>query len=462
MLFPIKVVRYVCQYHKNLIRQYSNRNILRLHERGMFEDMFPGNAGGEITDLLNAKPQCVYAGFDPTARSLHIGNLLVLVNLLHWQRAGHQVIALVGGATGRIGDPSGRSKDREEQSSLVIRENLDAIKMNINRVFKNHEDLYWKKKEQEPLKPIKIVNNEAWYKELNAIDLVCHIGRHFRMGTMLGRTSVATRLHSEIGLSFTEFTYQLFQAYDWWQLFDKYDCRFQVGGSDQMGNIVSGYDYISKFTKKTVFGLTLPLVTTESGEKFGKSAGNAIWLDPELTSPFELYQFFIRTADADVEKLLKLFTFRSVESIRDLCHKHMTRPELRQAQKVLAEEVTRLVHGEEGLERARITTAAMYDSNIEQLSKLTSQDVVSLFKGATVVDLLLQPGLTVRDLAMAAGCFGTAGIAQTTISAGGFYINHKRVTNYGEMLTQAVHILPNNISLLRVGKKNYFIVRWAT
>ncbi|XP_054285104.1 tyrosine--tRNA ligase, mitochondrial-like isoform X1 [Macrosteles quadrilineatus] len=456
------VIKCFCKCHPSFVRCYTNRNILFLRERGMFEDIFPDNGASSMTDILNAKPQCVYAGFDPTAKSLHVGNLLVLLNLLHWQRGGHQVIALVGGATGRIGDPSGRSKEREEQSSNVIQDNLEAITRNIQRVFKNHEDIFWKKKEEEPLLPVKVVNNETWYKDLNSLDFICGIGRHFRMGIMLNRTAVATRLKSDVGLSYTEFSYQIFQAYDWYQLFNKYDCRFQIGGSDQMGNIHSGHDYIGKFSKKDVFGLTLPLITTEKGEKFGKSAGNAIWLDPELTSPFELYQFFIRTADADVEKLLKLFTFRSVPSIQDLCKKHMNKPELRQAQKILAEDVTLLVHGEAGLESAKTTTAALYDSSIEQLGKLTAQDMVKLFKGARVLDLILRADLTIQDLAMEAKCFGTTGIAQTIISAGGFYINQKRVTNPSEMVSKSVHILPNNISLLRVGKKSYFIIRWAT
>lgn len=434
---------------------------MRLHERGMLEEIFPPNKD-EIVDLLNSKPQCVYAGFDPTAKSLHLGNLLVLINLLHWQRGGHQVIAVVGGATGRIGDPSGRNKDREEQEITAVVNNTFSIEQMIQRIFKNHEEIYWKdKSEQHPLKPIKILNNAKWYKNLNSVDFVCGVGRYFRVGTMLSRTSVASRLKSEVGISFTEFTYMIFQAYDWFQLFKKYDCRFQVGGNDQLGNIVAGYDLISRFTDNKVYGLTLPLITTESGNKYGKSAGNPIWLDPEMTSPFELYQFFVRTKDADVEKLLKLFTFDTVKSTEDLCRRHQANPEKRLAQKKLAEDVTRLVHGEEGLVAAQKATDAMYDTSIEKLSELTFNDISGIFKGATIVDLLLKPGISILEFALSAGCFKNEGDATRIIKAGGFYINHQRVMNSNEVLSHSIHILPNKVSLVRVGKKNYWIVKWT-
>lgn len=463
MLKYCKVLKTFCKLFKQsyVSRSYSNRNVVKLYERGMLEDIFPPNKD-EIVDLLNGKVQCVYAGFDPTAKSLHLGNLLVLINLLHWQRGGHQVIALVGGATGRIGDPSGRNKDREEQETHTVISNAFSIEQMIQRIFKNHEDIYWKDKSKEhPLTPIRICNNEDWYKKLNSVDFVCGVGRHFRVGTMLNRTSVASRLNSETGISFTEFTYMIFQAYDWLQLLKKYDCRFQVGGNDQMGNIVAGYDLITRLTDKKVYGMTLPLVTTESGNKYGKSAGNAIWLDPEMTSPFELYQFFIRTKDADVEKLLKLFTFDTVNSIEDLCRRHKEHPEKRLAQKKLADDVTRLVHGEAGLVAAQKATDAMYDTSIEKLSQLSVCDISGIFKGATVVNLLLKPGITILEFALSAACFRNESDARRIIQAGGFYINHQRVTNVDEVLSPSVHVLPNKVSVVRVGKKNYWIVKWS-
>nr|CAD7430564.1 unnamed protein product [Timema monikensis] len=385
-------------------RCFTNRNMLKLKERGMLQDIFPDNSSQEIIDLLNSGQQCVYAGFDPTAQSLHIGNLLVLVNLLHWQRAGQRVVALVGGATGLIGDPSGRTNER----------------IALDPSF------------------------------LNAVDLVGQIGRHFRMGTMLSRHSVQSRLASEGGMSFTEFCYQIFQAYDWLQLLQKYDCRFQVGGNDQMGNIMSGHDLISRLTKTKVYGLTLPLITSESGDKFGKSSGSAIWLDSRKTSPFQLYQFFIRVKDSDVGKLLKLFSFEPPGTIDEFVQKHQTKPELRIAQKKLAEQVTLLVHGEEGLRSALQSSATLYEGSLEALGKLNTSELSHMFEGATVCELLLEPGTTLLDLALRAKCFATEGDARRIISAGGFYINQQRAMNIDEVLSATTHILPNNVSLVRV------------
>nr|CAD7439483.1 unnamed protein product [Timema bartmani] len=423
--------------------------MLKLKERGMLQDIFPDNSSQEIIDLLNSGQQCVYAGFDPTAQSLHIGNLLVLVNLLHWQRAGQRVVALVGGATGLIGDPSGRTNERIALAPSSVNENSASIVENIRRIFNNHEQYFWKKGDK--LHEIRIVNNYEWYSKLNAVDLVGQIGRHFRMGTMLSRQSVQSRLTSEGGMSFTEFCYQIFQAYDWLQLLQTHDCRFQVGGNDQMGNIMSGHDLISRLTKIKVYGLTLPLITSESGDKFGKSSGSAVWLDSRKTSPFQLYQFFIRVKDSDVGKLLKLFSFEPPGTIDEFVQKHQTKPELRIAQKKLAEQVTLLVHGEEGLHSALQSSATLYEGSLESLGKLNTSELSHLFEGATVCELLLEPGTTLLDLALRAKCFATEGDARRIISAGGFYINQQRATNIDEVLSTTTHILPNNVSLVRVG-----------
>lgn len=285
----------------------------------------------------------MYAGFDPTADSLHIGNLLILMNLLHWQRAGHQVIALIGGATGLIGDPSHRNSERVEMDRYLIQENIKSITKNIKTIFDNHRTYFVKN--HQALKPLIVVNNMNWYKDINVIDFIRNVGKYFRMGTMLGRASVQSRLNSETGMSFTEFTYSLFQSYDWHQLMKNYNCRFQIGGSDQMGNIVSGYDLITRSTGEEVYGITLPLITAEGGKKFGKSLQNAVWLSPEKSSSFQLYQYFIRAKDFDVEKFLKLFTFLPLSKITEIVESHVKSPEDRKAQKILAEKVTLLVHG---------------------------------------------------------------------------------------------------------------------
>ncbi|XP_028173631.1 tyrosine--tRNA ligase, mitochondrial [Ostrinia nubilalis] len=450
-----------CSWMWSCKRFHSSKNVLKLSERGMYQDMFPNNAANEIIDLVCKSPQCVYAGFDPTANSLHVGNLLVIINLLHWQRGGHNVIALLGGATGHIGDPSGKTSDRVALQSETIQQNIIGIKKNLETVFENHQKYIWSKEESK-LQPIRIVNNESWYRNIDSIQFVSEIGRNFRMGTMLLKHSVQTRINSEVGMSFTEFAYQVFQSYDWLHLLKEYDCRFQIGGSDQMGNISAGHELISRTAKQDVYGLTLPLVTTEEGDKFGKSAGNAIWLDAQKTSPFGLYQFFIRTKDSEVEKLLKLFSFYSLGEIKDIMFKHQQHPEQRYPQTCLADQLTTLVHGKEGLEQALRATDAIYSKDVKSLVALSSTELEQVFSGAPIVTLLLSPGITVLELGMKANCFPTESDAIRIIEAGGFYINHQRIKKIEEVITQSAHILPNLTSLLRVGKRNYYIVKWQT
>ncbi|CAH1180052.1 unnamed protein product [Phaedon cochleariae] len=457
-MFMKKSVQSVNFYKKYCRRYYSNRNILKLKERGMFQDIFPENAGITVTDLMNSGSQTVYAGFDPTADSLHVGNLLVLLNLLHWQRGGHHTIALVGGATAKIGDPSGRKTERQAMSKVFVDDNVSGIRKNIETVFSNHQKFLWK--DADTLKPVRIVNNEDWYNNISAVELIGGAGRYMRMGTLLSRTSVQTRLNSAAGMSFTEFSYQLFQAYDWLHLFKNYSCSFQIGGNDQMGNIMSGHELISKVCDKQVCGLTLPLVTTEMGDKFGKSAGNAIWLSDDKTSFFTFYQFWMRQPDSEVEKFLKLFTFDTVGSISDLMRRHREQPELRLPHRRLAEQVTLLVHGEEGLRKAQQASEALYEGSVSAMGQMHAEDVARLFEGATVVEVLPEAGQSVLDLAMKVGCFPTIQDAVRIISAGGFYINQQRTSNTNEVLNMSIHRLENNVTLLRVGKRNYYIVKW--
>ncbi|XP_063240808.1 tyrosine--tRNA ligase, mitochondrial isoform X1 [Bacillus rossius redtenbacheri] len=414
----------------------------------------------EIVDLLKRGDQCVYAGFDPTADSLHVGNLLVLVNLLHWQRAGHRVVVLLGGATGLIGDPSGRSSARPALSEEEVERNTRAIRDNVERIFSNHRRFLWTPNVDLP--EVRFVNNLEWYGSLSAVRLVATAGRHARMAAMLSRHSVQARLSSEAGMSFAEFCYQLFQAYDWLELARRWGCRFQVGGSDQMGNMVSGHDLVSRVAGTPVYALTVPLVTTEAGDKFGKSAGNAVWLDPGRTSPFELYQFLVRVRDSDVERMLKLFTFKPLASVAALMELHQAQPEQRTAQKRLAEQVTLLVHGEEGLRSAREVSAALYEGSLEALARLSTAAMGQVLRGAELRELPLRAGATVLDVAMQARCFPSEGDARRIIGAGGFYVNHQRACNTEEVLSRAAHVLPNNVTLLRVGKKNYYIVKWLT
>ncbi|XP_068244826.1 tyrosine--tRNA ligase, mitochondrial [Palaemon carinicauda] len=440
-------------------RSYSTRNILKLHERGLWADRFPDANTNDFIKELNSSPQTIYSGFDPTADSLHVGNLLVLVTLLHCQRAGHNIITLVGGATAQVGDPSGRSSERPLLRSEEVCSNAYAIAETIRKIFKNHNEIFWDE-EKESLPQLRIVDNSEWYNKLNVVDFLRIVGRNLRLGEMMSRTSVQSRLNSNEGISFTEFTYQALQAYDWLYLYDNYQCTIQIGGSDQMGNLVSGHDLISRARKKQVTGLTVPLITNESGNKFGKTAGNAVWLDSNKTSAFDFYQFFIRTADADVEKYLKLLTFNHLSDIENIMKQHWIDPEKRLAQKKLAENVTLLVHGKSGLDLARFATDALYGGNPEGLIKMTAEEIKAVFKSAASASLILHPGTSVLKMAMDAGCFIDERDARRIIKAGGFYINLARVNNPDLVLIPTAHILPNNISLLRVGKKNYYLVKW--
>lgn len=261
-------------------------------------------------------------------------------------------------------------------------------------------------------------------------------------------------------MSFTEFTYQIFQAYDWLHLLKNFNCRFQIGGSDQMGNIMSGHELISRVVKKDVFGLTLPLITNEEGDKFGKSGGNAIWLDKNKTSEFAFYQFFVRLTDVEVENLLKLLTFIPYNQVNDLIEKHRRNPELREAQKVLAKDMTLLIHGENGLKKALMISDALYKGDVHALGELKPEEVPTLFAGASYSEIFMKPGTTMIQAAMKSKCFLTEKDAHRIITAGGFYINQQKTMNPSEMLTPDIHILPNGISLFRVGKKNFYIVKW--
>nr|XP_033329976.1 tyrosine--tRNA ligase, mitochondrial [Megalopta genalis] len=455
----------------NLVRLCSIRRPLgfrRLHtikytldaeNRQLYEDIFPYIYEDKIKKLWRKPPQCVYAGFDPTAESLHIGNLLVLMNLLHWQRSGHQVIALLGGATGLIGDPSFRTSERVEIEDVVIHENILSIRQDILNIFHNHEK-YFCENLRIKLLPVKILNNMEWYSDRNIISFIREIGKYFRMGTLLGRSSVQSRLQSEAGMSFTEFSYPIFQGYDWLHLYRTYKCKFQIGGQDQMGNIMSGYDLVTKYLHEEVYGLTLPLITAEGGKKFGKSTGNAVFLSSKRSSSFQLYQFFIRTEDADVDKFLRFFTFLPLKRIREIVEDHFKRPELRVAQKVLAEQVTLLVHGKEGLAAAKRTSAILYETSIDNLAKVSADDLAQMLEGAKVVEMFSERSLNVYELAMKAKCFEKDHDAKRIIAAGGFYINYQRITNKDEILVPGIHILQNNVTLIRVGKKSYHIVRW--
>ncbi|CAL4060371.1 unnamed protein product, partial [Meganyctiphanes norvegica] len=407
----------------------------------------------QMTINLFRCPQTLYLNYQrsPIKRHMHICDLLPAVSVVPCQRHSYSVDTRNNGICTSVHSPRGLEPKTIISDIKVISESKRCVCTS---------QMLYDKKLIVPLAITRIVNNVSWYKNVSVIDFLRDAGRHCRLGAMLSRTSVQTRLNTDDGMSFTEFTYQVAQSYDWMHLFDKYNCTIQIGGSDQMGNIVSGHDLISRARDKQVTGLTVPLITTSTGDKFGKSAGNAIWLDATKTSTFDFYQFFLRVTDAEVEKFLCLFTFYPVSDVKKIMDKHMEKPETRHAQKKLAEKVTLLVHGREGLDTALRTTSALYGNRPEALAELSSKELIEAFKGASQTSLLLQPGTTILSMALQANCFSNERDGRRIIEAGGFYVNHARVNNPDLVLIPGAHILTNGITLARVGKKNYYLVKW--
>ncbi|MCK5528420.1 MAG: tyrosine--tRNA ligase [Kiritimatiellae bacterium] len=413
-----------------------------LTSRGLVEDITNPN----LNDVVN-EPITVYAGFDPTADSLQVGNLVTVMALAHFQRCGHKVIALAGGATGMIGDPSGKSDERVLLDQEQIEVNVTGIKENLSR-FLDFEN---------ETAPALIVNNYDWLQKFSFIDFLRDVGKSFRVGSMLGKESVRARLESDAGMSFTEFSYQLLQAYDFLHLYDAEKCVLQIGGSDQWGNITAGIDLVHKRRGGQTYGLSIPLVLDSSGQKFGKSAGNAVFLTASKTSVYDFYQFFIRTADDKVVELLKIFTFLSLDDIAELEQSLKTAPEQRAAQKKLAEEVTLLVHGENGLRIAKSATDVLFGKSMEGLC---AEDLLEVFADVTSTELQSEEveGATALDLAVAAGLCKSKGQARRLIESGGLYVNNNRVPNL-ERVIEADDIIDSKLVVLRSGKRNFHLVK---
>ncbi|KAG6939685.1 tyrosyl-tRNA synthetase 2, partial [Chelydra serpentina] len=433
-------------------------------ERGLFQEVFPARGAEEGLPALlepGQPPQTVYCGFDATADSLHVGHLLAVLGLLHFQRAGHNVIALVGGATARLGDPSGRAKEREPLSEELAREHALGLREGLRRLFDNHRLLFWPAAGgARRLGEVMLQDNAWWLGREPVLGFLCGVGGRLRMGTLLSRQSCQARLRSAEGMSLAEFLYPALQAYDFLHLHRHHGCRIQLGGADQMGNIMSGYELVTKVTGEDVFGITVPLITSTTGDKLGKSAGNAVWLNRDKTSPFELYQFFVRQPDSTVERYLKLFTFLPLPEIEHMMEMHAKEPEKWGPQKRLAAEVTKLVHGKEGLESAKRCTKALYYSNVEALEAMSDQEVQELFREAPFAELMLEPGMSVLDLCHKANAIPDGPSGYRKITDGGVSINYIQVTNPETVLVIGQHILKNGVSLLKIGKKNFYIIKW--
>ena len=412
-----------------------------LKDRGLFDNWTSPDLHRELN-----KPITLYAGFDPSADSLQAGNFAAIMSLCYYQRAGHNDITLLGGATGLIGDPSGKTAERELQSEEKIAHNVDGIKENLSRFLDFGEG-----KGQ-----ARLANNLDWHKNFTFISYLRDVGRYFRLGTMLGKESVKQRIASENGMSFTEFCYQTLQGYDFLHLYDTYGCRLQIGGSDQWGNITAGTDLIHRQREVEAYGMTLPLITDSQGRKFGKSEGNAMYLDKNKTSCYDFYQFFMRSEDADVIRYLKAFTFIPLDEIAQLEEQVKTAPEKRAAQTALADDVVLRVHGPEGLRQARQATEALFGGS---LAGMTSADLMPVFADAPSSELPVTDvvGTPVTKVAAAAGLCKSMGEARRLADGGGLYVNNERVGS-ADTVSEG-QIIDGQMLVLRSGRKNYRLVK---
>jgi len=412
-----------------------------LKERGLVEAL----TDPEIEKALE-KPTTVYCGFDPSARSLQAGNLVSIMVLKRFQMAGHKVIALVGGATGLIGDPSGKSAERNMLTVAQVEENKKGIRENLARIL-----------DFEGPNAAVMVDNYDWYKGTSAIEFLRDIAINFRVPQMLAKESVKKRLEaSEGALTFTEFSYQILQGNDFLHLYDNFGCRLEVGGADQWGNITAGTDLVRKMRGQTAFGLTFPLLLDSAGRKFGKSEGNALFMDAALTSVYDWYQYFLRAADADVIRYLRVFSLRSLEEIAALEAEMKAHPEARIPQKALAEELTRLVHGEAGLRAAQGATETLFGGGVGGRSAAELETIFRDVKSAALPSAEIV-GRPVFAVAAAAGMFGSNGEARRMAAQGGLSLNGAKVDD--RRVFAAEDLIEGRVAVLRQGKKNNFLLK---
>ncbi len=387
-----------------------------------------------------------YAGFDPTADSLHVGHLFVLISMARLQRMGHKPIAVLGGATGMIGDPSGKSKERVLLTEDVIQHNVACIKKQIG-LFLDFDA------------GAQVVNNMDWFRDYRFIPFLRDIGKLFRVSEMMNKESVQKRLSSDEGISFTEFSYQILQSYDFLKLFKEHGCTLQIGGSDQWGNISAGITLIRKETGAQAYGLTLPLIKSSSGEKFGKSEGQNIWLDPEKTSPYNFYQFWIQAADADVIQYLYFFTFLEENRILECKQSLEDNPGVREAQKTLAFEVTKMLHGEIEAQKAVQASNVLFGGSLEGMDDQTLMQIFADVPSLTLTQTQLGQGVGLLDVLVEAKLSDSKGKARKLVRQGGIYLNNKRVDSE-EMNLGSSDLVGDSTMLLRSGKKKYCLLRF--
>ena len=412
-----------------------------LEWREMISDATPG-----LREALAAGPVTSYIGFDPTASSLHVGTLLTILGLVRLQRCGHTPIAVVGGGTGMIGDPSGKSQERVLLSRQQIEANVAGIRAQLERYL----DF------KAPGNPARIVNNADWLGTIDLLSFLRDAGKHFTVNYMLQKESVNRRLETEDGISYTEFSYLVLQAYDFLQLFDRYECTLQMGGSDQWGNITAGIDLIRKVRVGKAHGLVWPLMQTSAGVKFGKTEAGTVWLDPDRTSPFRFYQFWLNTDDRDVVRYLKVFTFLDRDEIGEFARVTREHPERRDAQRALARAVTALVHGDDHVRRAEQAAQVLFAENIAAASVA---DVLMVFEDAPSTELTLPPeGMPIVDMLVTVKLVASKSEAMRLLKSGGVYVNNVRAADERARLTRA-DAIGGEVFVLRKGRKDQHLVR---
>ena len=417
--------------------------IQELKWRGMIHDIMPGTE-----EALLKGPVSGYIGFDPTSDSLHIGSLVQIMTLVHFQRAGHSPIALIGGATGMVGDPSGKSQERNLLDEQTISENIKGVKRQLEKFLSF-----------EGANSAEIVNNYDWFKSMNFLEFIRDVGKHIPVNYMMAKDSVKSRLES--GMSFTEFTYQLVQGYDFYHLNQYKNCIVQLGGSDQWGNIVTGTELIRRKSGGTAFAVTTPLIKKADGTKFGKTESGNVWLDREKTSPYAFYQYWLNTSDADAKNFIKIFTLFTQEEINQMQDEHDAAPHMRNLQRLLAEDITKRVHGNEAYEQAVNASKILFGkSTQEDLLRLSSEEFLEVFEGVPQAPLSrkeLQAGLSIVDvLASKTGFLPSNGEARRALKANSISVNKEKVTDSFEL--NESNLINNKYLLLGKGKKSNFIV----
>lgn len=424
--------------------------IEELKWRGMIHDMMPGTE-----EQLKKEMTTAYVGIDPTADSLHIGHLVGVMMLKHFQRCGHRPLALVGGATGMIGDPSGKSQERNLLDEKTLRHNQEAIKAQLSRFLDFDSDAP---------NAAELVNNYDWMKEFSFLDFIRDVGKHITVNYMMAKDSVKKRLSSEssVGMSFTEFTYQLVQGYDFLYLNQTKNCKLQMGGSDQWGNITTGTELIRRKSGGEAFALTCPLITKADGGKFGKTESGNVWLDRNYTSPYKFYQFWLNVSDADAEKYIKIFTFLTKEEVEALIAEHQQAPHLRALQKRLAEEITVMVHSREDYDAAVEASNILFgNATSEALRKLDEETLLSVFDGVPRFEVAkadIAGGLKAIELFTdKAAIFPSKGEMRKLVAGGGVSVNKEKLADQDKLIDESM-LLNGKYLLVQRGKKNYYLV----